>query len=141
MKPIQALPFAPSAIAPEAEEEENSALSLPTVISGKVLDQRGLPAENTKISFFGRGLKSNDVYLTFDIVQRIGEDGSFEISTVIPRKTASAILRIESSGYNFFQYSFGVKINGEEIGKPNSVEISSEYYGKKTTVDFQLQRL
>ncbi len=139
MKQRQILQSAPSAVIPEISR--NNPCVLPTVVTGKVLDEKGMPATGTKVSFFGRASKRNGVYITFDIVQRVAADGSYRIATVIPPKTDSTILRIEFSDYNFFLYTFDVKVNGEPEDRNNSVEIVTERHGKKTVVDFQLRRL
>ncbi len=120
---------------------DKDSFAVPTIVTGKVLDEKGTPAIGTKVSFFGRESKKSGVYITFDIVQSIGIDGSYKIATIIPRKTESVILRIEFSDYNFFLYTFDIKVNGRLNSKTNSVKISAERYGKETVVDFQLRRL
>ncbi len=139
MKQRQILHPAPSAAMPEIPRHDSC--NLPTVVTGRILDEKGMPATGTKVSFFGRESRKNGIHITFDIVQRVAADGSYRIATVIPPKTGSAILRIEFSDYNFFLYTFDVKVNGELKGRNNSVEIATERHGKKTVADFQLRRL
>ncbi len=115
--------------------------AVPTTVTGRVLDEKGMPAVGTKVSFFGRESKKNGIYITFDIVQSVSTDGSYNIVTIIPPKTDSVILRIEFSDYNFFLYTFSIKVNGQLKSKTNSVKILAEHYGKETVVDFQLRRL
>ncbi len=139
MKQRQILQPGPSAVILEVFRNESCAL--PTVIAGRVLDEKGMPATGTKVSFFGKQSKKNGVHITFDIVQRVAADGTYQIATIVPPKTDSTILRIEFSDYNFFLYTFDVKVNGELKGMNNSVEIATERHGQRIIVDFQLRRL
>ena len=116
--------------------------STPTIVTGKIIDENGLPLEGAGLRLSGSQLKGFSGRDTFSIYMESGKEGMYRLSQLVPKETnAISILPYSTNkvpldqgfgGYHHYIFLNEVYV---ELGAPYDIPRSA--WGKTTTLNYQ----
>ena len=120
--------------------------STPTIVTGKIIDENGLPSEGAGLRLTGRNIKGYGGYSTFSITIESDKDGLYRLSQFVPKDTNEmSILPYTTSkvpiSVGFGGYLSYIFLKGKytEIGAPYNIPRSE--WGKTITLNYQFIKI
>lgn len=115
----------------------------PTTVTGKVIDENGLPLEGAGFSFGGVDNRGFSGVPTFDLTTETDKDGSCQFSYIVPRDTDEVEILPRSTqkvkyDTDYEAYIF-LKGNYIQVSSPHSILRSD--WGKSTVLNYQFRKL
>lgn len=116
--------------------------STPTIVTGKIIDENGLPLEGAGLRLSGTDVKGFAGAETFSITAESDKDGNYKLSQLIPKDTDRiGILSMSTDkvpkDQGFGGYHPYIFLNGKyiELGAPYDIPRSD--WGKTITLNYQ----
>lgn len=110
--------------------------SAPTVVTGKVVDENGLPAEGIELTLVGNKKKGVSPIPTFDERTKTDSDGKYTLSHVVSSNTDFVVFRIDT-GTQYIPY---IERDGQYEILGSSIIIQQKNYGKTKTINLQVRK-
>ncbi len=117
--------------------------STPTVVTGKVIDENGLPVEGVEFQFSGIYKKGFiAIGTTFDLTTQSDKDGIYKFSQIVPSNTDGAdILPQSNTKFDLeFVYQILLFLNGKYVIIGNPIPIQRNQYGTTVIINFQIRK-
>ncbi len=140
-KLLQILGLAPPALLIAASCKEKLPTS-PTIVTGKIIDENGLPLEGAGLRLSGTDVKGFAGTTTFSITTESDKDGNYKLSQIIPKNTDHiSILSMSTDrvpkDQGFGGYHPYVSRNSSFVPESAPRDIARENWGKTSTLNYQ----
>lgn len=110
--------------------------SAPTVVTGKVVDENGLPVKGVKFTLDGNKRKGITLIPTFREESVSDEDGVYSLSSVVSKSTDVVFLNVFDGTLNIdYKYDPGVY-----MPVASEIIIRQKDYGETITINFQIKK-
>ena len=142
MKRRQLLKFMalPLLLASSCKEEPPD---VPTIVTGQVIDENGLPLEGAGLSFGGEDNRGFSGITTFGLTTETDKNGTFRFSYIIPKNTddVSILPRSTQKVKYDVDYEAYIFLNGNytQVTSPHFIPRSD--WGKSTIINYQFRKL
>lgn len=115
----------------------------PTIVTGKVIDENGLPLEGAGLSFYGVDNRGWSGIQTFDLTTETDKDGNYWFSYIVPKNTDDVSITsrgtskviIDNQNYQVF-----VLREGQFQLESSPYFIPRSDWGKTTIVNYQFRK-
>lgn len=137
-KLLQLLGLIPPALLAASCEEKLP--TSPTIVTGKVIDENGLPLEGAGLRLSGTDVKGFAGTTTFSITAESGKDGTYELSQIIPKNTNHISIlsmytdKVPTGNQGYTPYVFR---NNGFVPEAAPVDIARQNWGKITTLNYR----
>ncbi|PWJ59668.1 hypothetical protein CLV98_102502 [Dyadobacter jejuensis] len=112
----------------------------PTIVTGKIIDENGLPLEGAGLRLSGTDVKGFAGAETFSITTESDKDGNYKLSQIIPKNTdrISILSRPTDKVPTGNQgYAPHISRNNSFVLETAPRDIARENWGKTTTLNYQ----
>lgn len=116
--------------------------STPTIVTGRIIDENGLPLEGAGLRLTGRKLEGYSGVQTFSITIESDKYGMYQLPKLVPKDTDQMSILPYSTNKVPLDQGFGgfhhyIFLNGKysELGAPYSIPRSE--WGKTITLNYQ----
>ncbi|WP_025761420.1 carboxypeptidase-like regulatory domain-containing protein [Dyadobacter tibetensis] len=112
----------------------------PTIVTGKIIDEKGLPLEGAGLRLSGTDVKGFAGTTTFSITTESDKDGNYKLSQIIPKNTdhISILSRPTDKVPTGNQgYAPHISRNNSFVLETAPRDIARENWGKTTTLNYQ----
>ncbi len=115
--------------------------STPTIVTGKIIDENGLPLEGAGLRLTGRNIKGITAgYATFSIYVESDKEGMYRLSQLVPKETNEISIlpysttKVPIGNQGYAHYIF---LNGHytQLGAP--YDIARSDWGETTYLNYQ----
>ncbi|PWJ59670.1 hypothetical protein CLV98_102504 [Dyadobacter jejuensis] len=113
----------------------------PTIVTGKIIDEKGLPLEGAGLRLSGTNWKGFTPVPTFlSVTAESDKDGNYKLSQLIPKDTevvsilSMATDKVPTGNQGYVPY---VSRNNSFVPETAPVDIARENWGKTTTLNYQ----
>ncbi|WP_025765330.1 hypothetical protein [Dyadobacter tibetensis] len=115
----------------------------PTIVTGKVIDENGLPLEGAGLSFYGVDNRGWSGIPTFDLTIETDKDGTYRFSSIVPKDTDDVRLfsittsKVIIDNQNYEVY---LLLEGQYQPEASPYSIPRSDWGKSTILNYQFRK-